>query len=64
MKNYFRLNELSCIVYLDSVKKLDKGIYDIAIDFRLPSDVNTFNHVISPSLTGKIIFHKFSGCFV
>jgi len=53
MKNYFRLNELSCIVYLDSVKKLDKGIYDIAIDFRLPSDVNTFNHVIRSNLTSS-----------
>lgn len=53
MKNYFRLNELSCIVYLDSVKKLGKGIYDIAIDFRLPSDVNTFNHVIGSNLTSS-----------
>ena len=53
MKNYFRLNELSCIVYLDSVKKLGKGIYDIAIDFRLPSDVNTFNNVIGSNLTSS-----------
>ena len=53
MKNYFRLNEHSCIVYLDSVKKLGKGIYDIAIDFRLPSDVNTFNYVIGSNLTSS-----------
>ena len=33
-------------------------------DVLCPNSVNFLLHNLNPSLTGKIIFHKFSGCFV
>ena len=55
---------------------IEKGKVDVAqrIEFKVNfADYNTEQSVnvtrapkedINPSLTGKIIFHKFSGCFV
>ena len=43
-----------------------KGTYEECVQYLNDycNDSRSSFTIISPSLTGKIIFHKFSGCFV
>ena len=47
-----------------SDKDIEKYIYQQRV-LKMPIKIMvTYDSLYNPSLTGKIIFHKFSGCFV
>lgn len=53
MRYYEILEEQACIVYLESIQKLSNKLFNISIDFRLSSDVNTFNNNIGADLSSS-----------
>lgn len=72
MPNHHSFPDLNCIVYLDSFKKVEEGVVDAYLDFRLKRDFDMFRNVLNyPETTATYIelrFMKskkrlFQGCY-
>ena len=49
---------------MDTKKLIEEVLLDLGNNKSLTDVSSKIQIIVIPSLTGKIIFHKFSGCFV